>query len=103
MEAALTEIFLQVELLVFVLAHAQIAQRVLGFSVFLLTFSLVFFLLRGLWLSGRVNRIWMLGSKVNGFLDECLHIKDVKVVLLADALGLLFLACEWVTSEAYLD
>ena len=85
METALTELFLQVEFLVFVFTHAHVTEGVFG-SLFLITFLLL------LWLGGGLNCIWVGSREVDGLLDECLHHEDIQIKLFANACSLLFLA-----------
>ena len=91
LETALTEVFHQVELLIFIFAHCHVAEFV-SFA----TLALRLFLCR------RLDRLRVLSSKVDGLLHEGIHDEHIKVELLADHFSLLFLASEWVANQAHL-
>ena len=85
LETALTELLLQVELLIFVFTHAHVTEGV--FSSLVLVAFLLF-----LWFGWGLNCIWVGSREIDGLLDECLHHEDIQIKLLANACSLLFLA-----------
>lgn len=99
LDATLSELLLQAELLDFIFAHLHIAEIITG-ALLLTLFSL--FLLLSL-SSGRLffgcDGLGVASSEVNSLLDERLHHEDVQVEFLTHHLRLLLLASEGITNQ----
>ena len=100
LDAALSEVLLQVELLLFILTHIHVA-KIVTCALLLALFSL--FLLLSL-SCGRLffgsDGLRVARSEVDGLLDERLHHEDVQVEFLTNELRLLLLASEGVANHA---